>query len=280
MKAIKENKIVEMLYHAIEKASFTIEPSIKQLLIDARKKEKNPVGKKVLGVIMENLKIAHNKHLPICQDTGMVVVFFEIGSDIRIEFHNFATIQQIVDEAVRRAYSDFYLRKSVVGIPERKNTRDNSPAVVWCKNVAGDQLKFSLMIKGFGSENMTTLKMFTPNISIGEIIEFAVGCVKKAGPNPCPPVFLGLGMGGTAEKAVLLSKCALLNVGRRRDKKIGVFEEEIISRINRLGIGPAGLGGNITCLDARIKTYPTHIAGFPVAVSLSCWAHRMYREIL
>ncbi|OQB72860.1 MAG: L(+)-tartrate dehydratase subunit alpha [candidate division TA06 bacterium ADurb.Bin131] len=280
MKIIKEKDILEKIYHAVEKASFTLDPSIKQLIIDAQKKEKSPLGKKILDVIVQNLEIAQNKHLPICQDTGMVVIFFEIGSNTRIEFQHFETIQQIADEAVKKSYRDFYLRKSIVNIPDRKNTQDNTPAIVWYKNIPGDQFRFSLMIKGFGSENTTRLKMFRPTASIPEIIRFTVKCVKEAGPNPCPPVFVGLGMGGTAEKAVFLSKYALLDAGQPRNNETSIFEEQLISKINALGIGPGGFGGDITCLDARIKTYPTHIAGFPVAVSISCWAHRSHRGYL
>ncbi|HQL64817.1 MAG TPA: fumarate hydratase [bacterium] len=280
MKIIKEKDILEKIYHAVKKTSFTLDPSIRQLILDAQEKERSPLGKKVLGVIAQNLEIAQNKHLPICQDTGMVVIFFEIGSNTRIEFQHFETIQQITDEAVRKSYRDFYLRKSIVNIPDRKNTQDNTPAVVWYKNIPGDQFRFSLMIKGFGSENTTRLKMFRPTVSIPEIIRFTVKCVKEAGPNPCPPVFVGLGMGGTAEKAVFLSKYALLDAGQPRSKETGIFEEQLISKINALGIGPGGFGGDITCLDARIKTYPTHIAGFPVAVSISCWAHRSHKEYI
>ncbi len=280
MKKIKGKDIFEKVYLAVEKASFSLEQPIKQLINGAKEKEKNPLGKKILDVIIKNLEIAQDKHLPVCQDTGMVVVFFEIGSDTCIEFQNFATLQQIVDEAVRKAYKDFHLRKSIVSIPERKNTQDNTPVVLWCENVPGDQFRFSLMIKGFGSENTTHLKMFNPTVSIAEIMKFAVDCVRKAGPNPCPPVFVGLGMGGTAEKAVWLSKCALLDIGKPKDSKTENFEQQLISSINNLGIGPGGLGGSITCLDARIRTYPTHIAGYPVAVSISCWAHRMHMEIL
>ncbi|HOC03264.1 MAG TPA: fumarate hydratase [bacterium] len=280
MKIIKEKDILEKIYHAVKKTSFTLDPSIRQLILDAQEKERSPLGKKVLGVIAQNLEIAQNKHLPICQDTGMVVIFFEIGSNTRIEFQHFETIQQITDEAVRKSYRDFYLRKSIVNIPDRKNTQDNTPAVVWYKNIPGDQFRFSLMIKGFGSENTTRLKMFRPTVSIPEIIRFTVKCVKEAGPNPCPPVFVGLGMGGTAEKAVFLSKYALLDAGQPRNNETGIFEEQLISKINALGIGPGGFGGDITCLDARIKTYPTHIAGFPVAVSISCWAHRSHKEYI
>lgn len=280
MKIVKANDILEKIYLAVEKASFTLEPSIKNLISTAREKEKSPRGKKILDVIVENLKIAQDKNLPICQDTGMVVVFFKIGSNTRIEFQKFDSLQQIVDEAVRKAYSDFYLRKSVVSILERKNTQDNTPSVLWCENTPGEEFTFSLMIKGFGSENTTRLKMFRPTVSTSEVVRFVVNCIRKAGSNPCPPVFVGIGMGGTAEKALFLSKYALLEVGYPRSNETGNLEQLIISSINKLGIGPGGLGGDITCLDARIKTFPTHIAGFPVAVSISCWAHRMHTEIL
>lgn len=280
MRKIEEDLIVERIYYSIEKAVFSLEPNIKKVLIDAMKSEKNPYGRKVLEVILENIQIAEEKKIPLCQDTGMAVLFFEIGSKTMVKFKKFQSLQEIVDYSVRNAYRDFYLRKSVVSLPERKNTSDNTPAIVWCESVPGDQIRFSLMIKGFGAENTTRLKMFTPGIENSEIIRFVVDCVKKAGPNPCPPVFVGIGMGGTAEKALYLSKLALLDAGKKGREEIGFLEEHIISSINKTGIGPGGLGGIITCLDARIKTFPTHIAGFPVAVSISCWAHRMHREII
>lgn len=277
MRKISEEIIFDRIYSAIEKASFTIEPRIKKLISGARKKEKSGYGKKILEVIIENIKIAENRKIPVCQDTGMVVLFFEIGSKTIIEFKKFQSLQEIVDCAVKNAYRDLYLRKSVVSLPERKNTGDNTPAVLWCESVPGDNIKFSLMIKGFGSENTTQLRMFLPGAQQDEIIKFIVECVKKAGPNPCPPVFLGIGMGGTAEKAMYLSKKALLDIGEGKSK-MRKLEKKIIAKVNELGIGPAGLGGDITCLDARVKTFPTHIAGFPVALSISCWAHRMHQE--
>ncbi|MCM8764663.1 MAG: fumarate hydratase [Candidatus Omnitrophica bacterium] len=277
MNRIKESKIIKKVYLAIEKASFSLEPQIKKLIVDARRKEKSIYGKKVLDIIVKNIQFAEEKRIPLCQDTGMVVLFFEIGNNTRIEFEKFNSLQNIVDCAVRTAYRDFYLRKSVVCVPERKNTMDNTPAIVWCESVPGNHIRFFLLIKGFGAENTTQLKMFPPATELDEVVEFIADCVKKAGSNPCPPIFIGIGMGGTAEKAMYLSKKALLDAGKKARADMAELEEKIISRINRLGIGPGGLGGNFTCLDARIKTFPTHIAGFPVAVSISCWAHRMYQ---
>jgi len=280
MRNITEKNIIDRVYSAIEKASFSLEPDIMGLLKNAAQKETNPYGKKVLQVIIENINIAQQKKLPLCQDTGMVLVFFEIGSEASIQFKNFRSLQDIADQAVRTSYKDFYLRKSIVSVPERKNTQDNSPAVVWCEIVPGSNLKFSLLIKGFGSENTTQLKMFEPTAGPEKIKKFVIDCVKKAGPNPCPPVFVGIGMGGTADKAVYLSKKALLDVGKSERDRYREFENEIIEGINKLGIGPGGLGGNFTCLDARVKSFPTHIAGFPVAVSISCWAHRMHQDTI
>ncbi|MGB9642324.1 MAG: fumarate hydratase [Candidatus Ratteibacteria bacterium] len=280
MRDISENDIIEKIYSAVEKASFSLEPEIMRLLKDAAEKETNPYGKKVLEIIIENIKVAQEKKLPLCQDTGMVLVFFEIGNEVSIQFKNFRSLQEIADHAVRTAYRDFYLRKSIVSVPERKNTQDNSPAVVWCEIVPGNNFKFSLLIKGFGSENTTQLKMFEPAAGLEKIKKFVVDCVKKAGPNPCPPVFVGIGVGGTADKAVYLSKKALFEVGRSERDRFGEFENEIIEGVNKLGIGPGGLGGNFTCLDVRVKSFPTHIAGLPVAVSISCWAHRMYQDTI
>lgn len=280
MRKISEKLIVDRIYKAIEKANFSLEARIKKLICDARKKEKNPYGRKVLDVIIENIKIASKEKIPLCQDTGMVVLFFEIGSKTMIEFKEFHSLQNIVDCAVKDAYNKLYLRKSVVSMPDRINTKTNAPAVVWCESVPGDEIKFSLIIKGFGSENTTKLKMFLPGIEQDEIIQFIVDCTKKAGANPCPPIFIGIGMGGTAEKAIYLSKKALLDVGNKKYSEFSKFEEKIISKVNETGIGPGGLGGRFTCLDAKIKAYPTHIAGFPVAVSISCWAHRMHQETI
>jgi len=278
MRKIREKIIVDRIYSAIEKASFSLEPQIKKLIYKARKIEKNKYGGKILDAIIENIKIAEDKKLPLCQDTGMVILFFEVGSNIKIEFKNFCSLQELVDYSVRNAYKDFYLRKSVVNVPERKNTMDNTPAIVWCESVPGDEMKISLMIKGFGAENTSQLKMFLPGVQKDEIIDFVVECVKKAGPNPCPPIFVGIGMGGTSEKAMYLSKKALLDCGDEKRSEMAEFEIELISKINRIGIGPGGLGGITGCLDARVKTFPTHIAGFPVAVSISCWAHRIHRN--
>jgi len=277
MRTVKEKLIEEKIYSAIGTASFTLEPEIKKLLQNALKTEKNPYGKKVLEIIIDNIHIAEMKRLPLCQDTGMVEVFFEIGTGAIIEFNQFNSLQELVDSAVRRAYKDFYLRKSIVTVPDRKNTFDNTPAVLWCEIVPGDRINFSILIKGFGSENTTTLKMFKPTVDMDAVKKFVVGCVKKAGPNPCPPVFVGIGMGGTADKALYLSKKALLETGRQQRGKLEEIEKQLISEINALMIGPGGFGGDNTCLDVRIKNFPTHIAGFPVAVSISCWAHRMHR---
>jgi len=280
MRNITEKNIIDRVYSAIEKASFSLEPDIMGLLKNAAQKETNPYGKKVLQVIIENINIAQQKKLPLCQDTGMVLLFFEIGNEVSIQFEKFHSLQDIADQAIRMAYKDFSLRKSVVSVPERKNTLDNSPAVVWCEIVPGNTLKFSILIKGFGSENTTQLKMFEPTATFEKIKRFVVGCVEKAGPNPCPPVFLGIGIGGTADKAVYLSKKALLDAGKSERDNYGEFEKEVIVEVNKLGIGPGGLGGHFTCLDARIKSFPTHIAGLPVAVSISCWAHRMYQDTI
>ncbi|MCM8822279.1 MAG: fumarate hydratase [Candidatus Omnitrophica bacterium] len=280
MRMIKEREIIEKVYLAIEKASFSLEPHIRKLIYDARRMEKSIYGKEVLNAIVENIKIAEEKKIPLCQDTGMVVLFFEIGSGTKIEFERFKSLQELVDFAVKSAYTDFYLRKSVVSVPDRKNTMDNTPSILWCESIPGDSIRFSVLIKGFGSENTSRLKMFLPSTEPDEIVEFVADCVKKAGANPCPPVFIGIGMGGTAEKAMYLSKKALVDIGRKKRFDMAYLEKKIISRLNQLGIGPGGLGGTFTCLDARIRTFPTHIAGFPVAVSISCWAHRMHQGII
>ena len=242
--------------------------------------EKSPLGKKILSQLQDNLKIAGKDMIPICQDTGMAVVFLEIGQDVHFEGGN---LEDAVNEGIRRGYVDGYLRKSVVKDPIlRENTKDNTPGIIHYKIVPGDQVKIKVAPKGFGSENMSRVFMLKPADGIEGVKEAVLTAVKDAGPNACPPMVVGVGIGGTFEKCALMAKEALTReVGSHSDiPYVKELEEELLERINKIGIGPGGLGGTTTALAVNINTYPTHIAGLPVAVNICCHVNRhVVREI-
>ena len=240
------------------------------LLRKSRQRERGRAGK-VITAILKNLEISARERIPICQDTGMVVVFLEIGNDVKIDLGSYSSLAGIVQEGVRKGYQDGYLRKSVVDSLSRVNTGDNTPAIVHEKIVIGDHLKIKVLIRGFGAENMAKTKMLPPNAKEGEIKKFVLDSIREASSNPCPPVIVGIGIGGTMQKAASLAEEALLENVENRTKRL---EKELLTEINKLNIGPAGLGGKTTALAVRIKTFPTHIAGLPVAVNISCWANR------
>ena len=236
--------------------------------------EKSPLGKKILSQLQDNLKIAGKDMIPICQDTGMAVVFLEIGQDVHFEGGN---LEDAVNEGIRRGYVDGYLRKSVVKDPIlRENTKDNTPGIIHYKIVPGDQVKIKVAPKGFGSENMSRVFMLKPADGIEGVKEAVLTAVKDAGPNACPPMVVGVGIGGTFEKCALMAKEALTReVGRHSDiPYVKELEEELLERINKIGIGPGGLGGSTTALAVNVNTYPTHIAGLPVAVNICCHVNR------
>ena len=236
--------------------------------------EKSPLGKKILSQLQDNLKIAGKDMIPICQDTGMAVVFLEIGQDVHFEGGN---LEDAVNEGIRRGYVDGYLRKSVVKDPIlRENTKDNTPGLIHYKIVPGDQVKIKVAPKGFGSENMSRVFMLKPADGIEGVKEAVLTAVKDAGPNACPPMVVGVGIGGTFEKCALLAKEALTReVGSHSDiPYVKELEEELLERINKIGIGPGGLGGSTTALAVNVNTYPTHIAGLPVAVNICCHVNR------
>ena len=242
--------------------------------------EKSPLGKKILSQLQDNLKIAGKDMIPICQDTGMAVVFLEIGQDVHFEGGN---LEDAVNEGIRRGYVDGYLRKSVVKDPIlRENTKDNTPGIIHYKIVPGDQVKIKVAPKGFGSENMSRVFMLKPADGIEGVKEAVLTAVKDAGPNACPPMVVGVGIGGTFEKCAILAKKALT---RSVDSYSEIpyvknLEIEMLDKINQLGIGPGGLGGTTTALKVNINTYPTHIAGLPVAVNICCHVNRhVVREI-
>lgn len=236
--------------------------------------EKSPLGKKILSQLQDNLKIAGKDMIPICQDTGMAVVFLEIGQDVHFEGGN---LEDAVNEGIRRGYVDGYLRKSVVKDPIlRENTKDNTPGIIHYKIVQGDQVKIKVAPKGFGSENMSRVFMLKPADGIEGVKEAVLTAVKDAGPNACPPMVVGVGIGGTFEKCALMAKEALTReVGSHSDiPYVKELEEELLERIKKIGIGPGGLGGSTTALAVNVNTYPTHIAGLPVAVNICCHVNR------
>jgi len=239
-------------------------------------------ARKVITAILKNVEIALCERIPICQDTGMVVVFLEIGNNLKIDLGSYSSLAAIVQEGVRKGYQDGYLRKSVVEPLSRINTGDNTPAIIHEKIVAGDHLKIKVLVKGFGAENMAKIKMLPPNAKEGEIKKFVLDSIRQASSNPCPPVIVGIGIGGTMQKAASLAEEALLESVKseklKLKSKVEKFEKELLQEINKLNIGPAGLGGKTTALAVRIKTFPTHIAGLPVALNISCWANR-HKEI-
>jgi fumarate hydratase subunit alpha len=279
------NKIhVSGIIEAVEKlcidANYYLNEDIYKTLAAALNAEKSENGRMVLETIIKNAEIAAEEKLPICQDTGMAVVFLEIGQDVRITGGN---LYDAIQEGVRRGYKNGYLRCSVVKNPlKRENTWDNTPAVIHTEIVDGDRLKIIVAPKGFGSENMSAVSMLKPSDGVDGVIDFVLKTVSEAGANPCPPVIVGVGIGGTMEKSALLSKKALLRPlhSRSKDTDIAELERDLLIKINKLGIGPAGIGGTTTALAVNIETYPTHIAGLPVAVNIGCHATRHASVIL
>lgn len=248
---------------------------------EAYNNENNPTGKNILGTLLQNIECAKELNVPICQDTGMAVIFAEIGQDVHLVGEDFETA---VNKGVSEAYTEGFLRASVIRDPvfDRTNTKDNTPAVIHTRIVPGENVKLSAMAKGFGSENMAAIKMMTPTSGKNEIINFVVEAVKTAGSNPCPPIQIGIGIGGTFEKAPILAKKALLRgVGvPNPDKNYAELENEILEAVNKLDIGPQGFGGITTALGVNIEYYPTHIAGLPVAVNINCHVMRHWEKIL
>ena len=255
-------------------ANHYLAPDMAQAMKNAYEKETKPLAKQILGQLLENLDIAGKDMIPICQDTGMAVVFLKIGQDVHFEG---GSVEDAVNEGVRQGYTEGYLRKSVVGDPlERVNTKDNTPAVIHYSIVPGENIKLTVAPKGFGSENMSRVFMLKPADGMEGAVNAIVSAVREAGPNACPPVVVGVGIGGTFEKAALMAKQALTRpVGTHSEfPSIKAMEEEVLEKVNNLGIGAAGLGGTVTALAVNINTYPTHIAGLPVAVNMCCHVNR------
>ncbi|MBQ7446791.1 MAG: fumarate hydratase [Eubacterium sp.] len=274
MREIDVQQITEAVRDMCIRINHELSDDMKQALNGAEASEKSPLGKKILGQLQENLKIAESEMIPICQDTGMAVLFFEIGQDVHFVGGDFT---DAVNEGVRQGYTEGYLRKSVVSDPLiRENTKDNTPAVIHTSIVPGEQVKITLAPKGFGSENMSRVFMLKPADGIEGVKNAILTAAADAGPNACPPMVLGVGVGGTFEKCALMAKQALTRpVGTHSEiPYVREMEEELLDKINGLGIGPGGLGGTTTALAVNINTYPTHIAGLPVAVNICCHVNR------
>ena len=277
---IDVSQITETVKEMCIQANHFLSEDMDIALKKATEKEESDLGKKVLNQLQDNLKIAAEEMIPICQDTGMAVIFMEIGQDVHFEGGN---IEDAINEGVRQGYVDGYLRKSVVKDPiYRENTKDNTPAVIHYDMVPGDQVKITFAPKGFGSENMSRVFMLKPADGIEGVKDAILTAVKDAGPNACPPMVVGVGVGGTFEKCALLAKKALTReVGSHSSiDYVAELEKEMLDRINALGIGPGGLGGVTTALAVNINTYPTHIAGLPVAINICCHVNRHIVRVL
>ncbi len=274
MRKINSDEIVKSVEKLCINANNYLNDDIAKALISRIDNEKSPIGKDILKNLVKNAEIARHNNIPICQDTGMAVVFIELGQDVCIVGMN---ITDAINEGVRRGYEKGYLRKSVVKDPLRRiNTGDNTPAIIHYDIVDGDKIKITVAPKGFGSENMSGLKMLKPSDGEEGVKNFVIKTVSEAGANPCPPIVVGVGIGGTMEKAAYLAKKALLRPieAGNRDEFYGEMERELLEKINKLGIGPQGFGGTTTALSVNIEAYPTHIAGLPVAVNISCHVTR------
>ena len=277
---IQVSEITERVREMCIRANHFLSEDMDRIMKQAEANEESPLGKKILGQLQENLKIAAEDMIPICQDTGMAVVFLEIGQEVHLEG---GLLEDAVNEGVRRGYTEGYLRKSVVKDPLiRENTNDNTPAVIHCRIVEGDQVKITVAPKGFGSENMSRIFMLKPADGIEGVKDAILTAVRDAGPNACPPMVVGVGIGGTFEKCALMAKQALTREAGTHSEisYVKEMEEELLRRINGLGIGPGGLGGRTTALAVNINTYPTHIAGLPVAVNICCHVNRHVVEVI
>ncbi len=279
MREISVKKITEAVAEMSVNANSFLGEDVCERITECRKKEDWPAAAEILSKIEENIRIAREDLVPLCQDTGMACVFIEIGQDVHVVG---GSIEEAVNEGVRKGYTEGYLRKSIVKDPIRRgNTGDNTPAHIHYEIVPGDRLKIVLAPKGFGSENMSRIKMFAPAAGENGVKDFIVNCVEEAGANPCPPVVVGVGIGGTFDRAALMAKQALLRPMKdsNPDPYYAEMENELLERINSLGIGPQGFGGRTTALAVKIQTYPTHIAGMPVAVNINCHVSR-HREVI
>ena len=280
MREIEVSQITDVVERLCMEANEHLPEDVKCAIKTARKEEDGEIAKGILDNIIENYEIADRENVPICQDTGMAVVFMEIGQDVHIAGGD---LTECVNEGVRQGYIDEYLRKSVVKDPIRRgNTGDNTPAILYTEIVPGEQIKITVGPKGFGSENMSRIMMFKPSAGLEGIKDFIIETVKFAGPNPCPPMVVGVGIGGTFDRCALLAKKALMRPlgSSNKDPFYADLEKELLLKINSLGIGPQGLGGRTTAIGLNIETFPTHIAGMPCAVNINCHVTRHKTEVI
>ncbi len=280
MRIIDVEKITENIKEMCIEANYYIAEDMKNILDMSTKHEMSPLGKKILGQLKENIYIAEEEMIPICQDTGMAVIFIKIGQEVN--FNN-GYLEDAINEGVRQGYNEGYLRKSVVKDPiERENTKDNTPAVIHYEIVKGNKVDITVAPKGFGSENMSKVFMLKPADGIQGVKQAILTAVKEAGPNACPPMVIGVGIGGTFEKCTLMSKKALTRDIHEESPidYVKTLEKELLQEINDLGIGPGGLGGSTTAFAVNIETYPTHIAGLPVAVNICCHVNRHVHRVI
>ena len=280
MRTIHTDEIIKEIRQMCIDANLILSEDVKCRIEDAIQTEKSPVGKNVLQQLDENMKIARTENIPICQDTGMAVVFLKLGQDLHIEGMN---LEDAVNEGIRQGYVDGYLRKSVVGDPIlRENTKDNTPGIIHYEIVPGDRLEITVAPKGFGSENMSRIFMLKPADGIEGVKEVILTAVKEAGPNACPPMVVGVGIGGDFEKCAIMAKKALTrNLNEHSEiPYVAEMEKKLLETMNKTGIGPGGLGGTTTVLGVNINTYPTHIAGLPVAVNICCHVDRHVTKVL
>ncbi len=280
MRTIHTESITKEIKEMCIEANIHLEKDVENRLLEAAGKEESPVGTQILNQLKDNLVIAKEQQIPICQDTGMAVVFVEMGQEVHVEG---CALEDAINEGIRQGYTEGYLRKSVVGDPIiRENTKDNTPGIIHYSIVPGENITITVAPKGFGSENMSKIYMLKPADGVEGVKEAVLDAVRNAGPNACPPMVVGVGIGGTFEKCALLAKKALTRDIETHNaiSYVKELEEELLTKINNLGIGPGGLGGRITALGVNIETYPTHIAGLPVAVNICCHVNRHIKRVL
>ena len=281
MRTIDVSEVTALVRKLCIDANYYLPADLRQAFVDGQQSEQSPLGREIFGEMIANCDLARENNVPVCQDTGMAIVFAEIGQDVHLTGGSF---EDAVTEGVRRGYVDGYLRKSCVAEPlfERKNTGDNTPAMLYTEIVPGDKVKITVGPKGFGSENMSQIRMFKPSAGLQGIKDFILEVVETAGPNPCPPMVVGVGIGGTFDKAALLAKKALMRPldSENPDPFYADLEKEMLEKVNQLGIGPQGFGGKTTAIGLNIETMPTHIAGMPCAVNINCHVTRHKTEVL
>ncbi len=280
MRTVHVSEITALVRQLCMEANYVLPSDIRQSIAEGQEAEKSALGKSIFEKMLENCDLAKQNRVPICQDTGMAVVFVELGQEVHLEG---GLLEDAVNEGVRQGYIDGYLRCSVVGDPlRRENTNDNTPAILYTSLIEGEQVHITVAPKGFGSENMSAMKMFTPAATKQDIIDFVVDACDKAGSNPCPPIVIGVGLGGTSDKAAYLAKRALMRPAGTpsADALYREMEQEILQRVNALGIGPQGLGGTVTALSVAIEPFATHIAGLPCVVNIGCHVTRHAEGVL